>query len=324
MQILFVLFKCRQPAGDGLALVIGLDVGDGLSFLLQDFQTGSQIQDHNGQHSAREQPQNCILLLIPPKHEREEQLRKAQCAPDERRPPDHRNAAQSPKDPRKNLVDQRVFKESWCFCPACNAQKERQRQSRSTECEKNIVPEIDIPDIAKKGCPREEQQSKQREKQIERNFIEPALVNAVHALLVPHGAQQEDKQEQADRKKQNGQHDQKIACADQPLDPCHDVQRGIARSKRAFEIRLIDHCDVAAVAQRSAHVLLVIGGSLAGIIVFIQCAGAEQNFTGVLVGELKIDVGGERVIAITEKIARDRIVLGPGVQRRPAVAVRLL
>ena len=141
---------------------------------------------------------------------------------------------------------------------------------------------------------------------------------------MPHGAQQEDKQEQADRKKQNGQHDQKIACADQPLNPCHNVQRGIARSKRAFEIRLIDHCDVAAVAQRSAHVLLVIGGSLAGIIVFIQCAGAEQNFTGVLVGELKIDVGGERVIAITEKIARDRIVLRPGVQRRPAVAARLL
>ena len=179
-------------------------------------------------------------------------------------------------------------------------------------------------DIAKKGCPRDEQQSKQRKEQIERDFIQPALVDAVHALLVPHGAQQEDKQEQADCKKEYSQHDQQIARIDEPLHPRHNVQRGIARSKRAFEIRLIDHCDVAAVAQRSAHVLLVIGGSLAGIIVFIQCAGAEQNFTGVLVGELKIDVGGERVIAITEKIARDRIVLDPGVQRRPAVASRLL
>ena len=43
LQILFVLFKCRQPAGDGLALVIGLAVGNGLSFLLQKPQTGGQI-----------------------------------------------------------------------------------------------------------------------------------------------------------------------------------------------------------------------------------------------------------------------------------------
>ena len=257
-----------------------------------------------------------MLRFAASEQERENQICKTKPDPDQRRPPDHRNAAQRPEDPRKNPVDQRVFEEARCLCTARNAQDERQRQSRSTECEKNIVPEIDIPDIAKKGCPRDEQQSKQRKEQIERDFIQPALVDAVHALLVPHGAQQEDKQEQADCKKQNGQHDQQIPCADQPLNPCHNVQRGIARSKRAFEIRLIDHCDVAAVAQRSAHVLLVIGGSLAGIIVFIQCAGAEQNFTGVLVGELKIDVGGERVIAITEKIARDRIVLGPGT--RPA------
>ena len=141
---------------------------------------------------------------------------------------------------------------------------------------------------------------------------------------MPHGAQQEDEQEQADRKKQDSQRDQQIPCADQPLDPCHNVQRGIARGKRAFEICLIDRCDFAAVAQQSGHVLLVIGGSLAGIIVFIQCAGAEQDLAGGFVREFEVDVGGERVIAITEKIARDRIVLGPGVQRRPAVAVRLL
>ena len=139
-----------------------------------------------------------------------------------------------------------------------------------------------------------------------------------------HGAQEENEQEQADRKKQHSQHDQQIARTDEPFDPRHNIQRRVARGKRTFEVGLIDRRDVAAVAQRSGHVLLVIGGSLAGIIVFIQCAGAEQNFTGVLVGELKIDVGGERVIAITEKIARDRIVLDPGVQRRPAVASRLL
>ena len=43
LQILFVLFKCGQPAGDRLALVIGLAVGNGLSFLLQKPQTGGQI-----------------------------------------------------------------------------------------------------------------------------------------------------------------------------------------------------------------------------------------------------------------------------------------
>ena len=139
-----------------------------------------------------------------------------------------------------------------------------------------------------------------------------------------HGAQEENEQEQADRKKQHSQHDQQIPCADQPLDPCHNVQRGIARGKRAFEICLIDRCDFAAVAQQSGHVLLVIGGSLAGIIVFVQSAGAEQDLAGVFVGELKIDVGGERVIALAEQIACDLIVVGPGVQRRPAVAVRLL
>ena len=141
---------------------------------------------------------------------------------------------------------------------------------------------------------------------------------------MPHGAQQEDEQKQADRKKEHSQHDQQIPRIDEPLDPRHNVQCGIARSKRAFEIRLIECGHVAAVAQRDGHVLLVIGGGFAGIIVLGHLTGAEQNFAGVLVGEFKIDVGGERVIAITEKIARDRIVLDPGVQRRPAVASRLL
>ena len=260
-------------------------------------------------------------LLIPPRHEREKQIRKAQCAPDEHRPPDHRDAPEPPEDPRKNLVDQRVFEEARCLCTARNAQDERQRQSRSTECEKNIVPEIDIPDIAKKGCPREEQQSKQRKEQIERDPVEPALIDAVHALLMAHGAQEENEQEQADRKQQHSQNDQQI---DEPFDPRHNIQRGVARGERAFEVGLIDRRDVAAVVQRSGHVLLIIGGSLAGIIVFVQSAGAEQDLAGVFVGELEVDIGGERVIALAEQIACDLIIVGPGVQRRPAVAVRLL
>ena len=43
LQIFLVLFERGQPAGDGLALVIGLAVGNGLSFLLQKPQTGGQI-----------------------------------------------------------------------------------------------------------------------------------------------------------------------------------------------------------------------------------------------------------------------------------------
>ena len=139
-----------------------------------------------------------------------------------------------------------------------------------------------------------------------------------------HGAQEENEQEQADRKKQHSQHDQQIARTDEPFDPRHNIQRGVARGERAFEVGLIDRRDVAAVVQRSGHVLLIIGGSLAGIIVFVQSAGAEQDLAGVFVGELKIDVGGERVIALAEQVARDLVVVGPGVQRRPAVAVRLL
>ena len=158
----------------------------------------------------------------------------------------------------------------------------------------------------------------------QRNFIEPALVNTVHTLLAPHGAQQEDEQEQADRKKEHSQHDQQIARTDEPVDPRHDVQCAVVRGKRTFEVGLIDRRDVAAVVQRSGHVLLIIGGSLAGIIVFVQSAGAEQDLAGVFVREFEVDVGGERVIAFAEKIARDRIVLGPCVHRCPAVASRLL
>ena len=43
LQVFLMLFERRQPAGDGLALVIGLAVGNGLSFLLQKPQTGGQI-----------------------------------------------------------------------------------------------------------------------------------------------------------------------------------------------------------------------------------------------------------------------------------------
>ena len=139
-----------------------------------------------------------------------------------------------------------------------------------------------------------------------------------------HGAQKENEQEQADRKQQHSQHDQQIARTDEPFDPRHNIQRGVARGERAFEVGLIDRRDVAAVVQRSGHVLLIIGGSLAGIIGFVQSAGAEQDLAGVFVGELEVDIGGKRVIALAEQVARDLVVVDPGVQRRPAVAVRLL
>ena len=321
LQIFLVLFQRGQPAGDGLTLVIGLAVGDGLPFLLQELQAGSQIQDPDGQHAAGEQPPE-RRRRTPVKHQK--QIDEAEACPDQHCPPDHRDAPESPEDPREDHVDDRVFEKARRLRTPRNAQDERQRQSGCSEDEKNVIPAVDVPDFADERSPCVEQEDEQESKQIERDPVEPALIDAVHALLMSHGAQEENEQEQADRKKQHSQHDQQIARTDEPFDPRHNIQRGVARGERAFEVGLIDRRDFAAVVQRSGHVLLIIGGSLAGIIVFVQSAGAEQDLAGVFVGELEVDIGGERVIALAEQVARDLVVVDPGVQRRPAVAVRLL
>jgi len=293
-------------------LVVQIAPGQRLAALLQLPQGDERQNDRGGQHDAPEKPPRGKAPRVAAAGRHENELHKAQPAPDKRALPAQgqiaEHIADAAPEPAEEPAEQHEdFVYDGVLPPAArldprgeghehrhaeqDAQDARERQSyRGVD---GVRAAGEVAEVGESVKPGGTEQKQEKQIEIQRNPVEPAEVHAFHALLVSGGAEQEDEQEQAHGEARGRDGDEGPAPAEEPFGQIVERVILVLDGERAAQIPGQHHVRVCELIHRNS------GGDAAVFVLAQHLAhgGAVLGILGVYIsikflGGRKCELGG--------------------------------